>query len=452
MKQQLAAGLIVLGSCCGASAHGGADGVAHLGVGAGEGAVDPGPVRALVLSAERTDADGSLWKRLDDLSPGRFEFHHATLGWREGQPGGGGFLLDGPDRFTEFDVVIAQGRAWLGALSPELRLGLVERVRDGGGFVGIDAPEGAESGAGLEPLLGGRPRSDGTIGDVGVRVDAAEHPVTRGLPGEWTLRGELHGLRGIDESGSLVLARGLPIIDADDIARHPVAWEKNLGRGRVFYTVLGRDARSLEDEHFVGLISNAIVWASDAPLPDADGVYTLFDGTSTDGWAMTGPGEFVHENPGEDGVLLATGGMGMLWYERRRFRDFELTIEWKNEQASDNSGVFVRFHEPPNSPWDAVRKGHEIQIYDIEEGEHMTGAIYNHAPATRLASNAPGEWNTFVISVIGHDYTVVLNGETVCEWTCPPERHGREGYIGLQNHSGPVRFRNIRVREIGSDR
>ncbi len=448
MKQQVAFGLIALGVCCGFVAFGAA---AEPGASDAQ-ASDPGPVRALVLSTEHPGADGSLWRRLDALHPGRFEFRRALLDVPESGDDDGVVVLAGAERFAEFDVVIAHGRAWLGALSPELRQGLVDRVRDGGGFVGIDAPAGEVSGAAFERLIGGVLRSPATTGRIGVRIDAAEHPVTSGLPGGWMLDAELHGLRGIDESGSLVLARALPVIDADDIMPHPVAWEKSLGRGRVFYTVLGRDSLTLEDERFVGMISNAIVWAGDAPTPDADGVYTLFDGRSTDGWAMTGPGEFVHENPGPEGVLLATGGMGMLWYERRRFRDFELTIEWKNETASDNSGVFVRFHEPPNSPWDAVRKGHEIQIYDIEEGEHMTGAIYNHAPATTLASNPPGEWNTFVISVIGHDYTVVLNGVTVCEWTCPPERHGREGYIGLQNHSGPVRFRNIRVRELGSDR
>lgn len=448
MNQQVAFGLIALVVCCGFVAFG----AAAEPESADARASDAGPVRALVLSTERPGADGSLWRRLDALNPGRFEFRRALLDVPESGDDDCGVVLDGAERFAEFDVVIAHGRAWLGALSPELRQGLVDRVRDGAGFVGIDAPAGAVAAAGFEPLIGGRPRSDGTTGEVAVRIAAAEHPVTRGLPDLWTVVGELHGLRGIDESGSLVLARGLPVVDADDITAHPVAWEKNLGRGRVFYTALGRDERTLKNEHIVGMISNAIVWASDAPQPDAGGVYTLFDGRSTDGWAMTGPGEFVHENPGPEGVLLATGGMGMLWYERRRFRDFELTVEWKNENASDNSGVFVRFHEPPDSPWDAVSKGHEIQILDTEEGPRMTGAIYNHAPATTLASNPPGEWNTFVISVIGHEYKVVLNGVTVCEWTCPPERHGREGYIGLQNHSGPVRFRNIRVRELGLDR
>lgn len=446
MKQQLAAGLIALGLWWGAFGAAAAEPETS-----DRQAVDAGPVRALVMSTEGVGADGSLWRRLDDLNPGRFEFHHALLEMPGEAPDAAAVVLDKPERFAEFDVVIVHGRAWLGAMSPELRDGLTRRVREGAGFVGIDSPAGEVSAAGFEHLIGGRPRSDGTTGEIGVQIVAAEHPVTRGLPVGFALDGELHGLRGIDESGSLVLARGLPVIDADDILPHPVAWEKNLGQGRVFYTVLGRDARTLEDEHFVSLISNAIAWAADAPRPDAEGVYTLFDGTSTDGWAMTGPGEFVHENPGEDGVLLATGGMGMLWYERRRFRDFELTLEWKNEQAGDNSGVFVRFHEPPSSPWDAVRKGHEIQILDTEEGPRMTGAVYNHAPATRLASNPAGEWNTFVISVVGHDYTVVLNGVTVCEWTCPPERHGREGYIGIQNHSGPVRFRNISVREIGPE-
>jgi cytochrome c len=112
----------------------------------------------------------------------------------------------------------------------------------------------------------------------------------------------------------------------------------------------------------------------------------------------------------------------------------------------------VRFHKPSNDPWYAVRHGHEIQILDNPDaGETRgTGSIYAYADAPKAseAVNPPGEWNTYEITVKGDTYTVILNGKEILEWDSPTERHGREGYVGLQNHddNSPVRFRNIRVK------
>ena len=45
----------------------------------------------------------------------------------------------------------------------------------------------------------------------------------------------------------------------------------------------------------------------------------------------------------------------------------------------------------------------------------MTGAVYQLAPATKLASKPRGEWNTFEIEAIGPNIKVKLNGEAVSE-------------------------------------
>lgn len=357
--------------------------------------------------------------------------------------------LSEPDIFDRYDVVLAYCQGEFEAFTNEVKERFLSFVRNGGGYVAIHSASDSHPGwSEYDAMLGGRFESHPPFGEITVNIDIAEHEITRDLPTEWTLQDEFYHMKGVDERGMLVLMRGRSPGDDDDAPPRPVSWEKSYGHGRVFYTILGHGIEAHTDERFHQLIYNAIAWAADAPQPSDDGIYSLFDGRTLDGWSMTGPGEFIIENPGDDGVLLATGGMGMLWYHERRFRDFELTLEWKTEKREDNSGVFVRFHEPPTSPWDAVHNGHEVQILDAEEGQRMTGAIYSHAPATKRASNPPGEWNTFVITVKGDTYTVVLNGETVCQWTGPAVRHGREGYIGLQNHSSPIRFRNVTVRPV----
>jgi 3-keto-disaccharide hydrolase len=171
----------------------------------------------------------------------------------------------------------------------------------------------------------------------------------------------------------------------------------------------------------------------------------LFNGKDTTGWRMAGKGKFTVE----DGALVTHGGMGMLWYEGRKFHDFTLQVEWKADNKCNNSGVFVRFPDKSDDPWHAVNHGYEIQIDDCAKKGLMfqTGSIYSIHPATRVASRPAGKWNRFEITVVGQRYTVELNGEKVNEFE---GTRGIEGYVGLQNHDliSRVSFRRVRVKEI----
>lgn len=171
----------------------------------------------------------------------------------------------------------------------------------------------------------------------------------------------------------------------------------------------------------------------------------LFNGKDMSGWRMAGKGNFTVE----DGALVTHDGMGMLWYEARKFGNFTLQVEWKVNAKCDNSGVFVRFPDKSDDPWYAVKNGYEIQIDDCDKKGLMfqTGSVYSFHPAAKIASKPAGEWNRYEITVEGQHYTVVLNGEKVNEFE---GERGREGYIGLQNHdpTSRVSFRRVRVKEI----
>lgn len=179
--------------------------------------------------------------------------------------------------------------------------------------------------------------------------------------------------------------------------------------------------------------------STEAPTA-SDPWITLFDGTSTDGWAMTGPGVFRFE---DDGSITAQGGMGLYYYKDLMLKDFVLELEWKSTVETANSGVFVRFPDAPD-PWYAVNTGYEIQIDDSRDPLHRTGSIFGMAPSSELASKPLGEWNRYRIEVTGQRYVVYLNGERVNDFTGD---RSLEGMIGLQNHDddSPVSFRNIRV-------
>ena len=177
----------------------------------------------------------------------------------------------------------------------------------------------------------------------------------------------------------------------------------------------------------------------------------LFHGQSMDSWRMAGPGRFVLVE--YDKSLQSEGGMGLLWYTKKKYKDFVLKVDWKVSHRNNNSGVFIRFSDPDDDPIIAVNTGYEIQIDDMAMPDgnplHKTGAIYNFAPPSnaQAVSKPVGEWNTFEIEVTNQKYSVTLNDEKII-----PEFIGNrntEGYIGIQNHDtdSHVSFRNIRIKE-----
>jgi hypothetical protein len=181
---------------------------------------------------------------------------------------------------------------------------------------------------------------------------------------------------------------------------------------------------------------------------DEAGFTPLFGKSPTDGWAQCGPGNFTLA----DGVATGQGGMGLWWYTNRTYTNFVLRGEWRQMGENSDSGVFVRFPNPQNDPWIAVKQGHEFEIGDNKpkEGpEHGTGAFYPfHGPA-KAPVKAFGEWNSYELTCVRNNYALRINGELVNTWT---DDKGRplSGYIGLQNYpyKEAVQHRNVRIKEL----
>jgi 3-keto-disaccharide hydrolase len=188
---------------------------------------------------------------------------------------------------------------------------------------------------------------------------------------------------------------------------------------------------------------------------DGNDFVKIFDGT-LDGWKMAGKGGFAIVFEGDrqqqQPLLKTQGGMGLLWYCKKKFKDFVLKLEWKVTDRQDNSGVFVRFPNPNGDPWVAVNNGYEIQIDDLAlpDGNpvHLTGAMYSFMRPTKVASKPVGNWNNLVIITKDQKYTAIINNETVIKDFLG--NRAKEGYIGLQNHDvkSTVYFRNIAIKEI----
>jgi hypothetical protein len=66
----------------------------------------------------------------------------------------------------------------------------------------------------------------------------------------------------------------------------------------------------------------------------------------------------------------------------------------------------------------------------------------------KVPADAPiGQWNRFVITMIGDRLTVELNGTVVIENARLPGVAG-EGPIALQRHGDPIQFANLYIREL----
>ena len=178
----------------------------------------------------------------------------------------------------------------------------------------------------------------------------------------------------------------------------------------------------------------AVGWAQ----PAAPEWTTLFDGSTLDGWSLTGDANWSLDE--SDGSVMADSGTGFL-VTPDSYADFEMRLEfWVDEPA--NSGIFVRCQDPEAI---GASSCYEVNIYDTrEDPTYRTGSIVNVSPPSEVI-NAGGQWNTYEIRAEGPRLTVTLNGIQTVD--VEDSTHA-SGPIGLQYGAGVVKFRNVQIREL----
>ena len=183
-------------------------------------------------------------------------------------------------------------------------------------------------------------------------------------------------------------------------------------------------------------------------LTDETGFRPLFGKGPNDGWAQCGPGSFTLSN----GVATSHGGMGLWWHTNRMFTNFVIRGEWRLDNRESDSGVFVRFKDPEQDPWAAVKSGQEMEIGDDPSGTEATwrtGALYPFQAPTHVPTRPIGEWNAYELIATDQTYIIRINGETVTVWTDPNAR-ATHGYVGLQNYQEGKgsQHRNFRIKDL----
>jgi nicotinamidase-related amidase/type 1 glutamine amidotransferase len=91
--------------------------------------------------------------------------------------------------------------------------------------------------------------------------EAEKHAVLAGVATPFSGHGSLYKVSPLAKSATPLLTGSIPNQSAE-----PVAWVNQYGKARVFYTSLGHP-EDFEDVSFRRLLSNAILWSLDKPIP-----------------------------------------------------------------------------------------------------------------------------------------------------------------------------------------
>jgi len=160
-----------------------------------------------------------------------------------------------PENIKKYDVVFFYGSR-LNFTDPAQEKGLLEFVRNGGGFVGShSASDSFKKSDAYWEMLGGRFAGHGH-GKFTVTIDDPDHPITKGL-GPFEITDEsyrhryykgvkLHFLASMTERGE----------------KREMAWVREYGKGRVFYSANGHGREAWTNPAWQRLMVRGFYWAA----------------------------------------------------------------------------------------------------------------------------------------------------------------------------------------------
>lgn len=204
---------------------------------------------------------------------------------------------------------------------------------------------------------------------------------------------------------------------------------------------------------------------NDAPPSDA---IVLFDGKDLSAWKSIKDGSDAKWKV-QDGFMEVAPKAGDI-ETRQSFGSCQLHIEWQTPEGAEgtsqkrsNSGVFLM-------------NKYEVQVLDSYDNktyaDGQAAAIYGQKPPLVNACRKPGQWQTYDIVfhapvfegdkvvkpgtiTVFHNGVLVqdhweIQGTTFHKTRSQYEPHADKMPLKLQDHSNPIRFRNIWIRPLGN--
>jgi len=180
--------------------------------------------------------------------------------------------------------------------------------------------------------------------------------------------------------------------------------------------------------------------------PGGEGWETLIDGEKgMENFTQIGNANWRAEG----GAIVADKGKGGYLVSKKSYRNFDLYVEfWANEETQ--SGVYVRVADPKKV---TATSAYEVNIYDQRPGqEYRTGAIVNVARVpVPTVYKTNGGWNTFRITAMGPEITVVFNGVVTAHGS---DGKFKDGPIALQFGNrgklpgGTIKWRKVEIKDL----
>lgn len=192
------------------------------------------------------------------------------------------------------------------------------------------------------------------------------------------------------------------------------------------------------------------------------GYKVLFDGTNMHEWTGNTT-DYVIED-GDMAIRPVPGkGSGGNLFTKDQYSDFIFRFEFQLTPGANN-GLGIR--APLTG--DAAYTGMELQILDNDAPIYKDlkiyqyhGSIYGTMAAKRGFLKPTGEWNYQEVVVKGPKIKVILNGTVILDGDITEARKNgaadklphpglsrSSGHIGFLGHGSPVKFRNIRIKDL----
>ena len=164
------------------------------------------------------------------------------------------------------------------ALSDQQKSDLLEFVREGKGFGGVHSATDTlynwrEYGELIGAYFNGHPWAQ----EVTVRAENRDHPILQDFEAVFRISDEIYQFRNFSRDRTHVLLSldtssvdlSIPGVARED-GDFPLAWYREYGKGRVFYTALGHGNETWLDSRFQALLLNALKWLADIPEAPRD--------------------------------------------------------------------------------------------------------------------------------------------------------------------------------------
>ena len=166
--------------------------------------------------------------------------------------------------------------------------------------------------------------------------------------------------------------------------------------------------------------------------------------------------------------ILTYDGEGQSLCTDRDYGDFEMYVDWKIPPGAD-SGIYLRGTPQIQiwDPWDPRTEGDrlpasaEAWVASYKNGRNLgSGGLWNNrrwrnSPLV-LADRKPGQWNTFLIRMVGDKVTIWLNDKLIVDrvklenyWDKRRQSPlPRADQIELQHHGSELFFKNLYLKEL----